>query len=74
MNKPDPILHSQTAHLFIMHVWIEKGNQEKTPRFYGKIQRAPEGDCLYFRNWEVLIHFLEEQLTVHGNEDDLNSH
>jgi hypothetical protein len=70
MQKPDLILHSHTSQLFILRLWVEKGSQDQQHCIYGKIQHAPVGDCLYFRNWEMLIDFLEQQISRQGKDEE----
>jgi hypothetical protein len=69
MKRPDSVLGFQSSHLFILHLWADK---DKPNGFYGKIQHAPQGDCLYFSEWEVLIHFLEGQNSQNESDEGQN--
>jgi hypothetical protein len=72
MKRPDSDLHTKNSQLFILRLWVNQDDQDKRCWMYGKIQLVPDGSNLYFRNWGVLINFLEEQITARGEEDKPN--
>ena len=60
-------LRSQGARsqLFTLRMWVEETGEGRT-EWRGKLQRVVDGETLYFREWDALLHFLNEALASPG--------
>lgn len=62
MKRPILDHDSKQSRLFILRLWFDLYKPDQEQRIYGQIRQAPEGDSIYFRDWEQLIRFLEQQM------------
>ena len=49
------------AQLFTLRVWSEEVGEAQT-EWRGRVQHVATGETRYFRTWEALVQFLNEQL------------
>ena len=50
------------SHLFTVRVWLDGAGQPDVA-WRGKVQHPVSGAWRYFRDWEALIAFLQNQMT-----------
>ena len=49
---------SQRSQFFTLHVWKEDLGDQRS-EWRGRIRHVPSGEVCYFRNWAVLVQFLD---------------
>ena len=58
----------QKTRLFTINLWqVQQGDDPLPAEWRGKLQSLPDGEAYYFRDWQVLIQYLEKML---GSEQD----
>lgn len=56
---------NQKTRLFTISLWqVQQGDDPLKTAWRGKLQSLPDGEAYYFRDWEVLIQYLEKMLAA----------
>jgi hypothetical protein len=51
---------NQETRLFTISLWqVQQGDDPLKNVWRGKLQSLPDGEAYYFRDWQVLIQYLE---------------
>ena len=64
MSKPTPIQETNglaRSHLFTVRVWREDLGEGQA-EWRGKVQHTTSGEARYFRDWPMLIAYIQEML------------
>lgn len=69
MNGP---LEPNRSHVFTLHLWREKLGAAQY-EWRGRIRRINQGEGTYFRDWQTLVHFLQDNLNAAGTNDPISS-
>ena len=54
---------NQETRLFTISLWqVQQGDDPLKNVWRGKLQSLPDGEAYYFRDWQVLIQYLDKML------------
>ena len=56
---------SQRSQFFTLHIWKEELGDQRC-EWRGRIRHVPSGEVCYFRDWTVLVQFLDRFASSQG--------
>lgn len=63
-------MHAQRAksYLFTLRFWPEE-TTDASIEWRGKLQQVSSGETIYFRDWDMLVEFLQSALSSYAGDD-----